>query len=161
VTVLPAAGLPCGARLAQVAAELAPCRGSNSPRHPLGCAKGQPERACAPRRHPGARPHSASALFRLACGVRWGLACRGLSGLFVALDGLRRFLGGSPSWLGGEPSYLGGASSFGGGGPSGLLGKPSFWGGTPSFLLGAPGSELGECTSMGRGRVFELGACLR
>ena len=78
VVVLPLAGLPSGARLDQVAAELAALGRSNSPRHPLGCAKGQPDRASAPRHHPGARPHSASAPFRLAGGVRrW--VVRGLS----------------------------------------------------------------------------------
>jgi len=58
------------------------------------------------------------------------------------------------SGAGGLPSYLGGAPSFLGGAPSVLLG----W---RSYLLGVPSSELGACTSVGRERGWELGACLK
>jgi hypothetical protein len=74
--------------------------------------------------------------------------------LIEALPGLRWVLGGLPSFLGGAPSHLGGARRSEGGAPSVLLGARG-------FLLGWPSSELGECTSVGRERVLELGACLK
>jgi len=173
VVVLPAAGLPCGAR-----GEVGP---SNSLRAPWALRSnnsGQsddearcacPPHHCAPRHHPGARRHSACALFRLAGGVRWFCSCvrlRGVRRWLTAAGGGRLLRGGwrvagrAPSYLGGARSFFGGAWRCEGGGPSVLLGERSFRGVTPSVLLGASGSELGECTSLGRERVLELGVCL-
>ena len=82
VVVLPLAGLPCGAR-----GEVGPSnslrvlrtlRSNNSGQSDDEARCARPPRRCAPRHHPGARPHSASAPFRLAGGVRrW--VVRGLS----------------------------------------------------------------------------------
>jgi hypothetical protein len=81
VVVPLSAGLPCGAH-----SEVGPSnslrapwalRSNNSGQSETQARCACPPRHCAPRHHPGARPHSACALFRLAGGVRRIWAARG------------------------------------------------------------------------------------
>ena len=85
VVVPLAAGLPCGAR-----GEVGPSnslralwalRSNNSGQSDDEARCACPPRHCAPRHHPGAQPHSACALFRLAGGVRRVGVARGAFGV--------------------------------------------------------------------------------